>query len=546
MGGLILRLYTLLWRRCRTTHAGRRLARELASIYFASSAAHNLLPAPAGEVLRTVQLKRRHGYAVGALVAAQLVEKVIDALGLGLGTLVVASLGRAAARARRVDVRLRRARRRRRAGGAGHRLALAARPTRPTPTPTGCRCAAAARVHAGNFFRRLGEGMHQLRSPSVWARALGWSIMSDVANAITVGLCLMAVGVSLPLAAWFLVMLVARAAGLRAVDAGSVRRAGGRRRRGARPGRRRSQPRARGGAAAPPGALRAGHARRARRAASGSGCRGRSSRDAATEKPRASVRRRGSSPRTSRSPSATTCGSSARCCVADVRVARLRLAARAAHRHGRAAARRAPGGRWRCAASPGGRRARPTWSCSSTRRRRRPTTASPRRCARARRRWCRRPSPRCSGSPTPRCPSSPRKQQVALRRQTQELDDAESLLDRIIAKRGQPGVRRSRGRSRRGAEEAARQARTRGCRSPRARRRATSRATINGRALPRRHAVAAARRPGHARARDDAKRRVEEAVHARRAGDVRSADARRLHRRHRAGASTSRTASATT
>ncbi|MCU1277483.1 MAG: hypothetical protein JWM53_1029, partial [bacterium] len=41
-----------------------------------------------------------------------------------------------------------------------------------------------------------------------------WSMMSDAANALTVGLCLMAVGVTLPLAAWFLIMLVARAAGI--------------------------------------------------------------------------------------------------------------------------------------------------------------------------------------------------------------------------------------------------------------------------------------------------------------------------------------------
>jgi uncharacterized protein (TIRG00374 family) len=84
----------------------------------------------------------------------------------------------------------------------------------PYASAEGLPFGAATRVHAGNFFRRLGEGMHQLRSPSVWARSLVWSIMSDVANAVTVGLCLMAVGVTLPLAGWFLVMLVARAAGI--------------------------------------------------------------------------------------------------------------------------------------------------------------------------------------------------------------------------------------------------------------------------------------------------------------------------------------------
>jgi hypothetical protein len=186
---------------------------ELASIHFASSAAHNLLPAPAGEVLRTVQLKRRHGYAVGVLVAAQLIEKVVEALGLGIGTLVVASLG---GLPRGLDASMY-AFAALGAGGAaialivGWRWKLSAAPYAVTD---GLPFRAALHAHVANFFRRLGEGMHQLRSPSVWARALVWSILSDVGNALTVGLCLAAVGITLPLAAWFLVMLVARAAGL--------------------------------------------------------------------------------------------------------------------------------------------------------------------------------------------------------------------------------------------------------------------------------------------------------------------------------------------
>lgn len=210
MGGLILRLYTLLLALPHDTPVGLW---ELASIHFASSAAHNLLPAPAGEVLRTVQLKRRHGYSVGLLVAAQLVEKVIEALGLGIGTLVVASLG---GLPRGLDASMY-AFAALGAGGAIVALVVGWRwksSDAPYAEAAGLPLRAALRVHAGNFFRRLGEGMHQLRSPSVWARSLVWSMMSDAANALTVGLCLMAVGVSLPIAGWFLVMLVARAAGL--------------------------------------------------------------------------------------------------------------------------------------------------------------------------------------------------------------------------------------------------------------------------------------------------------------------------------------------
>lgn len=210
MGGVILRLYTLLSALPHQTPVGLG---ELASIHFASSAAHNLLPAPAGEVLRTVQLKRRHGYSIGVLVAAQLVEKVVEALGLGLGTLAVASIGglpRALGASMYAFAALG-------AGGAVVALVVGWRwkiSDAPYAETAGLPVAAAARAHATNFFRRLGEGMHQLRAPSVWLRALLASMISDVANALTVGLCLLAVGVSLPLAAWFLVMLVARAAGI--------------------------------------------------------------------------------------------------------------------------------------------------------------------------------------------------------------------------------------------------------------------------------------------------------------------------------------------
>src|SRR4051812_32579252 len=156
MGGLILRLYTLL---SALPHDAPVGLFELASIHFASSAAHNLLPAPAGEVLRTVQLKRRHGYSIGVLVAAQLIEKVVEALGLGIGTLVVASLGglpRALAASLYAFAALG-------AGGAIVALVVGWR-WQPSAAPyaetAGLPFGAAARAHTTNFFRRLGEGMH--------------------------------------------------------------------------------------------------------------------------------------------------------------------------------------------------------------------------------------------------------------------------------------------------------------------------------------------------------------------------------------------------
>jgi uncharacterized membrane protein YbhN (UPF0104 family) len=212
--GCIERLWTLLGP---LPHTGTAITRlELASIHYASSAAHNLLPAPAGEVVRTVQLRRRHGYSVGSLVAAQLVEKVIESLGLGIEVLVVALLSplpSALGVSLYVFAGLG-------AGGALAVLLIAWRwkarhadapPDEPPPPGFS---AASLRAHGRAFVRRLGEGMYLSRSPRVWAAGLFWSVVSDLGNAATVGLVLAALGLHLPVSAWFLTMLAARAAGL--------------------------------------------------------------------------------------------------------------------------------------------------------------------------------------------------------------------------------------------------------------------------------------------------------------------------------------------
>ena len=56
---------------------------ELAKILFASQALSNLLPARAGEAVRVVEL-RRQGYSVPGLLAAHLLEKVVEAASLCL------------------------------------------------------------------------------------------------------------------------------------------------------------------------------------------------------------------------------------------------------------------------------------------------------------------------------------------------------------------------------------------------------------------------------------------------------------------------------
>jgi uncharacterized protein (TIRG00374 family) len=177
--------------------------RHLTSIYFASCAAHHLLPAPAAEVLRTVQLKRRYGYSIAGLVACQMVERVIDALALALELLLVALVGnlpRALHASLLVFAALT-------AAGVITVIFLAARhrPDEKLPDDAGALRA---------FVHRLSEGVYLLRSPRIWALALLCSFINDIANVATVGLVLTAVGLHVPVASWFVVVLVARLAGL--------------------------------------------------------------------------------------------------------------------------------------------------------------------------------------------------------------------------------------------------------------------------------------------------------------------------------------------
>jgi uncharacterized protein (TIRG00374 family) len=159
-----------------------------------------------------VHLQRKYGYSIGALIACQLVEKVVDSLGLGLETLVVALfLPLPAALARSLFtfsiltaaglvavVAL--------AWAHGRKEARAARAqVSPGPARTG-------RVR--ELLHRLSEGMYLLGRARTLVPSLLWSVVNDGGNALTVGLVLMALGVTLPIGAWFILVLVARLAGL--------------------------------------------------------------------------------------------------------------------------------------------------------------------------------------------------------------------------------------------------------------------------------------------------------------------------------------------
>ncbi len=171
-------------------------------ILFGAATAHNFLPAPAGEIYRTAALKQR-GYSVSLLVAEQLVEKLVEALGLTLGTLAVVASGYLPLAVARVLTAVSLA-------GILLLIALAAfgRRLKSVDHPVN------RRQQITKFVAHLSQVVQELRSPFLLGRALFWSIATDVGNALSLGLCALAVGANLPVAGWFVGMLAARSVGL--------------------------------------------------------------------------------------------------------------------------------------------------------------------------------------------------------------------------------------------------------------------------------------------------------------------------------------------
>lgn len=180
---------------------------ELAVLYFASQAASNLLPARAGEALRVVQLHRRHGYTVGGLVTAQIVETLVGAVTLGVLTLPMVPLGKAPASLSAAITIFALA------GPVG--LTALVLVSRFVPVSAGDVESAAApppgfgpaRIlfHVRNLVRRLLEAVQQIHSPRVWMNAMAWSVLSDLTDVAMIGLVLTAVGVNLAPTSWVVI-----------------------------------------------------------------------------------------------------------------------------------------------------------------------------------------------------------------------------------------------------------------------------------------------------------------------------------------------------
>jgi uncharacterized protein (TIRG00374 family) len=192
---------------------------ELLSLLMASYATSNLLPARAGEALRTVQPHRRHGYPIGAMVASQLMEKLVEAASLALLCVPVVALSRlpsvvdkavvvfAAVTLAGVAVVLVIARRAPAEGDTGP-VEKAAAEAALAPGPRWRTLARAAWRRGAAFLRRLAQAVRLMNAPRVWLESVLWSLGSDLADVATIALCLAAVGIHVSAASWLVVLLV--------------------------------------------------------------------------------------------------------------------------------------------------------------------------------------------------------------------------------------------------------------------------------------------------------------------------------------------------
>jgi len=166
-------------------HRQRASFLDLARLFYAATAISNLLPARAGEAVRVIELYRRRGYPVGGLIAAQLAEKGIEIVSLGIvcGACALPPGPHSAPLALAGSL-----------AGAAVIMLVA--------LPRG------ARSGAGRF----GEALRAVHAERSWMPSLLWSVLSDGTDLLLVGLCLRALDIDAPPAVWALILLSVNAA----------------------------------------------------------------------------------------------------------------------------------------------------------------------------------------------------------------------------------------------------------------------------------------------------------------------------------------------
>ena len=161
-------------------HRQRASFFDLVRVSFASGAVSALLPARAGEAVRVIELKRRRGYPAGALIAAQLAEKGIQAISLGLVLGICALLPGAWAPPLAL-------------AGAVAAVAVALLAVLPR--------------HAPGVAGRFLDALRTLHAERSWVRSLLWSMVSDAVDLLLVGLCLRALGIDVHPGVWAMILL---------------------------------------------------------------------------------------------------------------------------------------------------------------------------------------------------------------------------------------------------------------------------------------------------------------------------------------------------
>jgi hypothetical protein len=170
---------------------------DVAALFMVSYAGNHVLPARAGDAYGTIELHRRHAFTLEGLLAAQVLERVIEVLSMWVLSLPLALLapppGLLAPPFYAFIV-----------------LGLVAAPVIlwlgvrkngslvPDETPTS---------RLGRIRQRFMEATRLLRVPGVWLPALRWSFLSDLADVTMIALCLRATQIDLDLAAWLALYL---------------------------------------------------------------------------------------------------------------------------------------------------------------------------------------------------------------------------------------------------------------------------------------------------------------------------------------------------
>jgi len=169
---------------------------DLSSLLLATRALNTVLPARTGESLRLYQLNRINGYPVEGILAALMVEPLIEVLSLGIPAFFLfLILPPPAPLLSSFYI----------AFGIGFIVVA-------TAAFFGWTHSAKLRKESERLIGKFIQSLHLINDRRVWAEGVLWSWVSDLIDIATIALCLSAVGIDLNLAQWFIILVVVNVA----------------------------------------------------------------------------------------------------------------------------------------------------------------------------------------------------------------------------------------------------------------------------------------------------------------------------------------------